>query len=149
MINFTELNNQGYDEWQIHEMRSAERAGVSEEQIKAWLMDKRYKLEQIVEIREGLEAGIDVSIYTHLGMSAEEMRQTKEKLIEQKQINNPATTKDIKEDKNLAKLQNLERSYEQHQNQYLSLVSACMCLAILSLIISFLVIIVVVLLLKG
>lgn len=150
MINYSELSNQGYEDWQIQEMRLADKAGVKQEQITAWLMDKRFKYEQIAEIRKGLISGIDVSLYAHLGMSAEEMAEVREKLEASIQTEEKEQTKPfISHSKDIAKLEKLEKSYEQHQNMYLSLVSACMCLAILALIISFLAIIVIVLLLKG
>lgn len=148
MIDQTEYTKKGYENWQIANMRLADKNGVSQEQITAWLEDKRYNQFQHEQITFGLISGVDVSIYAHVAMSAEEMKSAREKLEEQKMELEGAINAPSKNIKELAKLEKLERSYEQHQSMYLSLYSACMCLAIIALVISFLSIVVVVLLLK-
>ena len=148
MINQTEYENKGFNEWQIANMRQADKNGVSKQQIQAWLEDKRYNQFQHNEIMLGLISGIDVSIYASLGLSAEEMKQARDKLEKQKLELEGIKNAPVQNIEEIAKLEKYEKSYQQHQNMYLSLFNACMCLAILALVISFLTIIVIVLLLK-
>ena len=80
-----EYRKKGYLPFCIEEIKTAERNGVSSEQIEQFMNNPRYDNLQLKQIRLGLQSGIDVSSYARLNIPADEMEVLRIHLLKEKE----------------------------------------------------------------
>lgn len=90
MIDFKKYKNQGFNEWQMEELKTATKNKVPDELIETYLANVDYDYKQMVQVREGLVARVDVSLYANKDIPDYCMELIKNRLIEIKKTNNIA-----------------------------------------------------------
>lgn len=143
MIDYKKYHDQGFGEWQLEEIKLADKNGVSVELIDKWLANLDYDAKQMAEVREGLVNRVDVSYFADTNIPAESMAQIRKKLQSE---NGLLTESELR--LNNSKQKKLELDNKDHQKLHMSLIAMSMGMGALAIVISFLTILVIVLLLK-
>lgn len=143
MIDYKKYHDQGFGEWQLEEIKLADKNGVSIELIDKWLANLDYDPKQMSEVREGLVNRVDVSWFADTNIPAESMAQIRKKLQSENGLLTESETR-----LNKAKTKKLDLDNKDHQKLHVSLVAMSIGMCALALVISFLTILVIVFLLK-
>lgn len=103
MISRKKLEEKGFQNYQIEEIALAEKNGVDEDLIHQWLENVDLDNYQMIQVRKGLEDGLDVSLYYRIDMSAKAMEHIRLQLLEEKQKKEAEEKKKQKEQKKIEK----------------------------------------------
>jgi len=99
MISKKKLEELGFQNYQIEEIRLAEKNGVDEDLIHKWLENTEFDSYQMFQIRKGLQDGLDVSLYANKDIPYTEMERIRLQQLVEKNKKDEQEAKKIKEEK--------------------------------------------------
>lgn len=123
MIDITKYKNQGFSEWQIEELRLAEKNGIELELIEKYIANVDYDANQMSEIRKGLLSNVDVSLYSDPNIPYQAMANIRNNLLKLSDLKSESIS-------NLNKVEAEKLKLENNENKILQLGAIAMGIGI-------------------
>ena len=101
MISRKKLDEQGFQNYQIEEIFLAVKNGVDEDLINKYLVNVDLDNLQMIQIRKGLQDGLDVSLYARKNMDDTDMEHIRLQLLDEKMKKEEEQKKKVKQEQRI------------------------------------------------
>lgn len=103
MISRKKLDEQGFQNYQIEEIFLAVKNGVDEDLINKYLVNVDLDNLQMIQVRKGLQDGLDVSLYARNTLSDTDMEHIRLQLLDEKMKKEEEQKKKVKQEQRIIK----------------------------------------------
>ena len=101
MISRKKLDEQGFQNYQIEEIFLAVKNGVDEDLINKYLVNVDLDNLQMIQVRKGLQDGLDVSLYARNTLSDTDMEHIRLQLLDEKMKKEEEQKKKVKQEQRI------------------------------------------------